>query len=267
MISVTELFPSPPLREYVRSFHYTRMSLGAETLLKPLTARPEQMMQFSLRDPFTVIDHSSGAKAAAPDVVVVGRQTRRNLDLLASGDVVTLTVHFQPTGFYRLFHVPLRHLTDLTPDAVDVVGDEVRAVHDLIIKGGSAASMVGHVERFLSGKLDACRPYHPVQAAAATLMNPRGATDLRTLAADSELSVRQLERTFVEQVGVGPTVFRRIVRFAKALQSKSDQPHRNWAEVAADAGYYDQMHFIRDCRGFGSASPTALMETWMDCRP
>ena len=267
MISVTELFPSPPLREYVRSFHYTRMTLGAETLFKPLTARPEQMMQFSLREPFTVIDHASGAKATAPDVVLVGRQTRRNLDLLASGDLATLTVHFQPTGFYRLFHVPLRHLTDLTPDAVDVVGREVRVVHDRIVDSQSAASMVGHVERFLLGKLDARRPYHPVQTVAATLMSPRAVTDLRAVAADSELSLRQLERAFVEQVGVGPTVFRRIVRFARALQSKSDQPHRNWAEVAAEAGYYDQMHFVRDCRSFGSESPTALMETWMDCRP
>jgi len=267
MITVRELLPSPPLRDYVRSYHYTEMRLGRTNLFKPLTARPELMMQFSVRRRFTVVDHRSGVAAKAPDVVLVGRQTRRNLDLVATGHLTTFTVHFQPTGFYRLFQMPLTHVTDLTPDAVDVVGPEIRGLHERVEESRSPQEMAGYVEALLGARIDASRPFHPVQTAAASMLRRRGTVDVRALAADSELSLRQFERVFLDQVGVGPKLFSRIVRFAHALQSKSQQPDGSWTEVAAEAGYYDQMHFIRDCHSFGGETPSKLIETWMDCRP
>lgn len=188
MITVLELLPSPPLREYVRSYHYTEMHLGSTSLFKPLTARPEQMMQFAVRQRFTVVDHRSGVTAGAPDVVLVGRQTRRNLDLVAKGDLTTLTVHFQPTGFYRLFHMPLTHLTDAAPDAIDVVGGEMRVLHDRIEESTGPQEMVSHVEALLQTRLDGSRPFHPVQTAAASVLQRRGTTDVRVLAAESDLT-------------------------------------------------------------------------------
>jgi AraC-like DNA-binding protein len=265
---VVEALPAPPLREYVRSYHYARMDLGDMVIRKPLTARPEQMMQFSLAQPFAAIDRGSGGEASAPDVVVVGRQTRRNLDLRATGQLITLTVHFQPTGFYRLFHVPLRHVTDLAPDAADVVGVGVREVHERIVETpDDLSSMVAILERFLLTKLSESRPLHPVQSAARSMLRGVAPVDLETMAAQSELSVRQFERVFLEQVGVAPKMFGRIARFSRALQSKRDDPDRTWSEIVAAAGYYDQMHFIRDCRAFGGDTPTSLMQSWIDCRP
>src|SRR3954447_13306590 len=105
MIHVSEIRPLLPLCDYVRSYHYTQMHLGAAPISKPMTARPQQMMQFALRERFTVVDRVSGAATQAPGVVVVGRQTRRNLDLVAVDGLSTLTVHFEPTGFHRLFHI------------------------------------------------------------------------------------------------------------------------------------------------------------------
>ena len=84
MITVSEIRPSLLLRGYVRSYHYTQMDLGDAPMSKPVTARPEQMMQFALRERFMVVDQMSGNAAQAPGVVVVGRQTRRNVDLVAS---------------------------------------------------------------------------------------------------------------------------------------------------------------------------------------
>ena len=43
----------------------------------------------------------------------------------------------------------------------------------------------------------------------------------------SSLSCRQFERVFRDQIGIGPKLFQRIVRFAAVLQAKTDQPDRN----------------------------------------
>ena len=42
MINVSEIRPSLPLRGHVRSYHYTRMHLGAVPMSKPVTARPSR---------------------------------------------------------------------------------------------------------------------------------------------------------------------------------------------------------------------------------
>jgi hypothetical protein len=72
----------------------------------------------------------SGNSCKAPPIVIAGRQTKRNFDLLAAGNIITFTIQFQPVGFYSLFHIPLLRLTNLTPDAVDVVGPEIRILDE-----------------------------------------------------------------------------------------------------------------------------------------
>ena len=107
MITVQEFALSPVLQDYVRFYQYSKTRLGTATLFRPLPARPEQFLQFSLRERYIVIDRTSRIRSKAPPIVILGRQTHRIIDLLATDDVVTFTIHFQPTGFYRLFALQL----------------------------------------------------------------------------------------------------------------------------------------------------------------
>lgn len=72
-VTVREVEPSPDLCEFVRTHHYTEMAL-VTPVLTPLTARPELMMQFAVRQRFSVVDHVTGAISDAPDVVFVGNR-------------------------------------------------------------------------------------------------------------------------------------------------------------------------------------------------
>lgn len=264
---VVEIAPSAWLQPFVRAYHHSVMSLGTSWLFKPVTARPELMLQFGLGEPFRPMHHATGAAISAPDVVLVGRQTRRNFNLLATGEVTTLTVHFQPAGFYRLFHLPAAEVTDQAFDAVDVLGVGLRDVHSRVQAADGVAAMVAEIEAFLSSRIEGRRPFHPVQAIAAGMLEREEGRRVGDLVAGHGLSARQFERVFADQVGMNPKLFARIIRFTRALQSKSEAPNRAWADVAAGAGYFDQSHFIRDCRTFGGGSPTSLMATWLDCRP
>src|SRR5262245_19866058 len=130
MITLQEISPSPLMREYVRFYHYNELLLGNEILFKPLPARPEQCVQFSFGDAYQVVNRTTGKGQRATGIVIQGRQTERYIDLAATGHVVTFTIHFQPTGFFRLFHIPLPELTNLTPDGLDVVGPEMNELYE-----------------------------------------------------------------------------------------------------------------------------------------
>ncbi|TIS82827.1 MAG: helix-turn-helix transcriptional regulator, partial [Mesorhizobium sp.] len=49
----------------------------------------------------------------------------------------------------------------------------------------------------------------------------------------------------------------RIVRFNRALRLSSE-PTADWADVAADCGYADQAHLVREFRELAGETPTAL---------
>lgn len=266
-MSVEESTPPAGLRPYVSSFHFSDIALGHSQLRMPVLAGSETMLQFSIGDPFTVRDNDSGSLTTAPPTVVVGRQTRRNFDLIATGRLTILTVHFQPTGFHRLFHVPMTHLTDQAPEAAMVVGRGIQQVHDSVAASPGRRAMVARVEAFLQSRVDASLPHHPVADAATCILRGTGATDIRGIAGEHALNTRQLQRRFQEQIGVSPRAFRRIARFERALRSKHHEPARSWAEVASDSGYFDQMHLVRDCHQLGGGPPSELIREWVDCEP
>jgi transcriptional regulator GlxA family with amidase domain len=92
----------------------------------------------------------------------------------------------------------------------------------------------------------------------------RGVAEMAGLAS---LSVRQFERQFERELGMPPKRFARIARFQFALDAKLVDPGRSWLDVAHGAGYYDQMHLVRDFHSLSGASPTRLVAELGDTRP
>jgi hypothetical protein len=67
--------------------------------------------------------------------------------------------------------------------------------------------------------------------------------------------LRFIER-FKMQVGISPKRYCRIRRFQQALTRTGRGRPVDWSQVALDCGYYDQAHFIHECRSFSGLTPT-----------
>jgi methylphosphotriester-DNA--protein-cysteine methyltransferase len=63
----------------------------------------------------------------------------------------------------------------------------------------------------------------------------------------------------MEQVGVSPKLYARIVRFETALDSKARSRVKSWTDVAHESGYYDQMHMVHDFEGLTGGTPTTIL--------
>src|SRR3569833_634257 len=80
------------------------------------------------------------------------------------------------------------------------------------------------------------------------------------LTRDLGLSERAFERRFVANVGLTPVMYRRLARFRTVLQLHA-HGIRGWAAIAADTGFSDQAHLVRDCRAFTGLTPTEWAAT------
>lgn len=73
------------------------------------------------------------------------------------------------------------------------------------------------------------------------------------------LSPRQLERLFLDRVGVSPKRYARLRRFEGAVQLA--RSNGTSGRVALAAGYADQAHFIRDFRALVGTTPRRFIQS------
>jgi transcriptional regulator GlxA family with amidase domain len=112
-----------------------------------------------------------------------------------------------------------------------------------------------------------------VGAALAAIEQSGGDLRVETAAAQAGAGRRHLERLFREEVGVGPKVFARLVRFQAAAARVIGEPEVPLVRVSGESGYFDQSHMIRDFLAFAGSSPDELrrrlgqMTAWMLAAP
>jgi AraC-like DNA-binding protein len=102
-----------------------------------------------------------------------------------------------------------------------------------------------------------------------------GTASVTALRQATGLPATRLRSAFHEQIGVTPKVYARLVRFGRAL-AMLQRGDRRLADVALDAGFYDQPHMNAEFRDLGGLSPREFLAarhpngdgtTAMDLRP
>lgn len=113
----------------------------------------------------------------------------------------------------------------------------------------------------------------------------KGTVSIRELAAESGYSECYIRRVFGEVHGISPKVFEKIVRFQNMLgtmeeecrignnsvvnHSIEDHPAAGMLKLAAECGYYDQSHMIKDFKNYTGVTPEAYQKMLAEakCRP
>jgi transcriptional regulator GlxA family with amidase domain len=93
---------------------------------------------------------------------------------------------------------------------------------------------------------------------AARIVESSGGISVDHLATSAGISSRQLERRFLREIGIGPKLLGRILRFQQVFRAV-ERVDSAWASIAVECGYYDQAHLIRDFSQFAGRTPAVLL--------
>lgn len=188
---------------------------------------------------------------------VVGTMTR-SVVTQADGNTDLFGVRFRPGAAPALLDVPAHELTDRTAP-LDPFWSGAPSLLDELASS-AALERVRSADAFLRRRLACARALPPVvSAAAAEIARARGLTSVRGLRELTSLEPRTLERVFRQHVGISPRTAIRVVRFRHAVNAALGRPRVHWARLAADSGYYDQAHLIREFRELAGLTPAALL--------
>jgi methylphosphotriester-DNA--protein-cysteine methyltransferase len=168
---------------------------------------------------------------------------------------VVAGVRFRPPAGGPALGLPLSELRDLRADLADVLPAAANALAPGLHPAIAAEQILA-----VAGTLVADgTPDLAVAHAARVLRDP--ATRIEQVAADVELSERQLRRRFHDAVGYGPKTLQRVYRFQRFVRKvDASRGTCDLAAAASEAGYADQAHLTRDCMGLSGLTPAVLAQ-------
>lgn len=158
-----------------------------------------------------------------------------------------LGVQFRPAGFAPYLGADMSTITGRRLPIDDVFGTAGAALDRAVLDAPDEQAMLRLVDDFLQ----LVRPDRDPAAEAATAAVALAAADTELtrvddLAARAGYHPRSLQRLFARYVGVGPKWVIRRYRIHEALERADAGAEVDWARLAADLGYSDQAHFVRD---------------------
>ena len=259
MHAIRYVRPSLPVREYVRYYAHREVRLYDDVVVHPVPARVVPILEFDFGDPVKVLDLRQSVEFASPRAVVIGMRTHCRLHLKIQGVIECFAILFQPTGFHRLFSVPMQELTDRAYEAHSVLGALVSRLEQRLGECRTFGERVRFADDLLSRRALELGGLDGISDAASRILLDGSSVQIAKLAENTGLSIRQFERTFMRQAGMRPKLFARIARFEAALSSKACSSGKSWTDVAHEFGYYDQMHMVHDFQEFTGGSPTSTL--------
>jgi AraC-like DNA-binding protein len=197
--------------------------------------------------------------------MIIGASTGGGTLSLPSA-AASFAVFFQPTGFSRLFGVPMVEISHHVYDDA-VLGFRLRGLHGQLADCDSFVRRVAIIEAFLLERAAQCVQSSSLEHLAAAIFADQGAVRVSGLACMQGLGLRQFERRFLAETGLQPKLYARIARFQSALDAKINLPTRPWIDIAHCLGYHDEMHLVRDFHGFTGSAPGKILSLIGDTRP
>jgi AraC-like DNA-binding protein len=258
-LEVKIYIPHPALQGYILNISSVNAVLpeGVNEVVTPYPPTPFQSLIFYCNNSVSMGRIAKGDFDKQPLTVLIGPQFSR-VNVKVHKRIRAIRVDFLPGGMYRLLGVPMNELFDGGFDAVDFFGAEMQSINDQMQHIANLEEGKTIVEKFLLEKVRTLREVLPFDNAMRFLLNRDGNITIQEAASLSCLSVKQFERKCQERIGMNPKMYARILRFSKAYRLHEASPQLNWIKIAYEAGYYDQMHMIRDFKVFAGVSPSVI---------
>ena len=248
-IEYREIGPSPALAPFVRCVWH--LSGPASTVPQAQPIVPDGCVEIvlNLGDPFLRV---TGGTRFSRLTMVVGQITGPVV-VIPTGVVDVWGVRLQPWGAAAFLAVPVGELRE-TMVELDAVARSLTGLASEVQDGQRRArGLVGAVERWIHG-CDAPDP--GVRAAVELITRASTPPSVRSVGTQLGRSTRWVQRVFRDTVGLSPKMLTRINRVQRAMRAARSSPTRTWSSIAADVGYFDQSHLVRDFHQLVGCTPS-----------
>jgi AraC-like DNA-binding protein len=248
--------PGAPLHEFVEDFWMYEGYAGGHAHERILPSGTFELV-FNLQDDelriygpskLELCRHFTGALISGPYAGPFISDTAEEASIMGA--------HFRPGGAFALLGPAVGEMLNTHIDLQSIWGAAAVELREQLCAASTPAARFRLLERAILVRLCDRRICHGAVREALTLLTrAHGRARVRDISKAVDLSQRRFIEVFTTEVGLTPKLFSRVQRFQRALALSRNAIERNWAQLAADCGYYDQSHLIRDFAEFSGICP------------
>jgi AraC-like DNA-binding protein len=192
---------------------------------------------------------------------VIGPQSGPLVQFNAPGSIA-VGVRIRPGAASSVLGLPASELLDLTVGLEELWGETAHRLGEEMAAAGSPGAAASLLERAALDQVRGADRLDPLVTGAVELLLPGRSTEVASLSSSLYISQRQLRRRLLAEVGFGPKVVHRILRFQGflALAHARGLAAADVGGLAADSGYADQPHLTRESLRLSGKPPRALLD-------
>jgi AraC-like DNA-binding protein len=174
-------------------------------------------------------------------------------------------VNLRPLGWHKLSGVPAQQFINRNADLQILPGPEIAGLGDQLRACCDIKKQILLLDSFFIDRLFSRKfRYKNIDVAVRLIEEAKGNISINQLERETFITRRTLERHFLEQSGMYPKMFARIVRFNEAIKFLEKNQKTNWTYFFNCLGYYDQSHFINEFRHFAGCLPSRYFHQPME---
>jgi AraC-like DNA-binding protein len=174
-------------------------------------------------------------------------------------------VHFRPGGAAAFFAGALGELHNQTVLLEDAWGPPARELRERLQAAPQIAQKFRILEDALLSRLSAAPPADAmVMQALRMLAQDPAAARITAVQRAAACSPQPFIRRFEAAVGLTPKRYARVLRFNALLSRLVRVGPRDWAQLAAEGGYFDQSHLSHEFKRLAGLTPVAYVPVGAD---
>ena len=258
-----KIIPSSPLRTLVECY-YIWESDGL--MNQPITVESPPTgftsIVFNYGDFYKTSSSDISDFKLAPRNFIAGQATK-TYKLLLEGKIGMIGVVFRPAAINTLFGVQMYELNDERLDLRAVLGKEIVPIQERILESHTNQGKIDIIDQFLLFKLlNSKNPQNQTDFAANLIVAQNGIINVSKMMEELYVCRRQLERQFLQKVGLSPKYYARIRRISYLCSIMANKRWQvaDWHDLIYQMGYYDQSHFIKEFTAFTGKSPSFYLK-------
>ncbi len=175
-----------------------------------------------------------------------------------------IVTELSATAHHRLFGIPGHRILGLAAEFEDVAPDQALIAREFFTLGPEAArdDHVREADGFFLRLAENALPADPVIEEAVRLFEmENGAVRIADLCGQLGVASRELNRRFRDVVGVSPKFFGQVMQINWVIGLLYSDDRAKLAQIALDAGFYDQAHFNRAMQRFFQEGPREFLRS------